>query len=79
MQWIGIDILMFVQYKHELMEAEQIIDPTKKYPSQQQKRLREKERDRQAIRNRMHFYEFTEVHDGKEKFPYEAIDLAFFI
>ena len=44
-----------------------------------QKRQRDKERDRQAVRNRMHFYEFTEVHDGTEKFPYEAIDLAYFI
>ena len=27
----------------------------------------------------MHFYEFTKQHEGTEKFPYEAIDLAYFI
>ena len=80
MSWVGIPIVMFVNNLHEYMSLDTfstagLTDLIKIH------QMEEKAIDRDAIRERMRFWQLTEQHKGKtvKDFPFDTTDLARFV
>ena len=80
MSWVGIPIIMFVNNLYEYMSPDtfSVAGLTDLHKIHQ---AEEKAIDRDAIRERMRFFQLTEQHLNKtiNDFPFDATDLARFI
>ena len=80
MSWVGIPIVMFVNCLHEYMSPDtfSIAGLTDQYKINA---VEQKAIDRDAIRERMRFFQMTQQHLGKtlNDFPFDATDLARFV
>ena len=80
MSWVGIPILMFVNSLHSYMSPFSF-NSANTNDQDEKAKIDAKATDRDAIRERMKFFEMTQQHRGKtdKDFPFDATDMARFI
>ena len=80
MSWVGVPIVMFVNTLHSYMNPYSF-NSSNTFDLDEKARIDVKATDRDAIRERIKFFEMTEQHRGKttKDFPFNATDMARFI